>query len=73
MNSLEKQVRAIETVSERPVVAVTVNHEGLTPDEVQEECRNIHERLGIPAVDVLLDGASSLLEAVLPREVEARG
>jgi uncharacterized NAD-dependent epimerase/dehydratase family protein len=66
MHSLEKQIRAVEVLSEKPVVAVTVNHEDLTPEQAREECKRIREATGLPAVDVLLDGPAELLAAVRP-------
>jgi uncharacterized NAD-dependent epimerase/dehydratase family protein len=66
LHSLKAQIRAIEVVSGKPVVAVTVNHEDLTPAQTREECMRIRESTGLPAVDVLLDGTSELLGAVLP-------
>jgi uncharacterized NAD-dependent epimerase/dehydratase family protein len=66
LHSLEKQIQALEVVSEKPVVAVTINHEDLTPRQAREECRQIRESTGLPAVDVLLDGASTLVGAIQP-------
>jgi uncharacterized NAD-dependent epimerase/dehydratase family protein len=66
MHSLEKQIRAVEILSERPVVAVTINHENLTPEQVREECGRIRESTGLPAVDVLLDGPAELVAAIRP-------
>ena len=34
IHSLEKQIQAIELLSEKPVVAITVNHEGLSPGDI---------------------------------------
>jgi uncharacterized NAD-dependent epimerase/dehydratase family protein len=36
---LEKQIQAIELLSEKPVVAVTLNHEGLAPEDIPGCCR----------------------------------
>ena len=72
LHALEKQIEAIEVLSERPVVAVTINHENLTPERAREECRRIHESTGLPAVDVLLDGASELVKVVKPLTATVR-
>jgi uncharacterized NAD-dependent epimerase/dehydratase family protein len=66
MHPLEKQIRAVETLSEKPVLAITINHENLTPSQAREECRRISETTGLPAIDVLLDGASELVKLVGP-------
>jgi uncharacterized NAD-dependent epimerase/dehydratase family protein len=66
LHPIEKQIEAVEVVSEKPVVAITVNHEGLSPDEIPAACRKLHEATGLPAVDVLTDGADALVDALLP-------
>jgi uncharacterized NAD-dependent epimerase/dehydratase family protein len=66
LHPLEKQIRAIELLSEKPVVAVTINHEDLTPAEAREACARIRETTGLPTVDVLLDGASAIVEILDP-------
>ena len=44
------------------VVAVTVNHENLVGVEISDQCRSITRDTGIPAFDVLRDGADGLVE-----------
>jgi uncharacterized NAD-dependent epimerase/dehydratase family protein len=62
---LSHQIKAIEVVSGKPVVAVTINHEGIPPDRIGELCGEIWVENGIPAFDVLLEGAESLAEIVV--------
>lgn len=66
LHPLDRQIHAIEALSESKVVAVTVNHEGLTDDEARRACERIREQTGLPAVDVLLDGASALVDVLRP-------
>jgi uncharacterized NAD-dependent epimerase/dehydratase family protein len=66
MHPLPRQIQAIEIVSGVPVVAVTVNHEGMGPDDVPAACRRIEAETGLPAVDVLRDGAGRLVELLRP-------
>ena len=63
MHPLERQIRAIELVSDRPVVAITLNHEGLAVDEVPEVCARLAAETGLPVVDPLLQGVESLVPA----------
>jgi len=72
MHSLERQIHAIKAVSDKPVVAVTLNHEKMTPAQVSEACREIEKATGLPAVDVLLDSAAPLVEALQPLLNRAR-
>jgi uncharacterized NAD-dependent epimerase/dehydratase family protein len=73
IHPLEEQIRAVETVSGRPVVAVTLNHEDLTPGQTRQAAAEITKSTGLPAVDVLLEGPGRLVEALMARAVEARG
>ncbi len=68
IHPLKKQIEAIELLSGRPVVAVTVNHEGLSMEQVPAVCGKITAETGLPAVDVLLTGgAEQLVSGVLSR------
>ena len=64
LHPLDKQISAIEMLSSRPVVAITVNHENLDSDIVPSICKEITDSTGLPAFDVILYGASGLAEAV---------
>jgi uncharacterized NAD-dependent epimerase/dehydratase family protein len=66
MHDLPTQIKAVELLSGRPVVAVTVNHEGLEPGEIPAACAAITAATGLPAWDVLQDGAGALIEALAP-------
>lgn len=72
LHPLRQQIQAIQLLSGRPVVAVTVNHEELDAAAVPAACRRITEETGLPAVDVLRDGAGALVEALAPFLDEAR-
>lgn len=69
IHSLRQQIHAIELISGKPVVAITINHEGLSREEVPAVCRRVADEVGLPAVDPLLDGAGALVE-VLRRRLE---
>ncbi len=55
LHPLSKQIQAIELISGKPVIAVTLNHEGMEADQVRSACAQIREENGIPAFDVLLE------------------
>lgn len=70
----EKERALIEMAGHAKVVAVTLNHEGLTPDQVRQRGREIEARLGLPCCDPLLDGADRVIDALEPlRASVARG
>lgn len=66
VHPLELQIRAIELLSGKPVVAVTLNHEGLDDSQIAGVCASIEAETGLPCVDVLVQGAERLAEAILP-------
>lgn len=61
LHDLPTQIRAIELISGRPVVAVTLNHENLKADQIPEACAKITAETSLPAFDVLRDGAGDLV------------
>lgn len=64
IHPLAKQIQAVELLSGKPVKAIAVNHEGMDRSQVRQVCRSIQEETGLPTVDVLLDGAGALVEAL---------
>ncbi len=64
IESLGKQIAAIETVSRARVAAITLNHEGLTDAQVPAMCEAIRRETGLPCCDPLLDGLDPVLDAL---------
>ncbi len=64
LHPLDRQIEAVEFLSEKPVVAITVNHENIPTQNVRVTCEQISKETGLPAFDVLLEGASELAEVV---------
>jgi uncharacterized NAD-dependent epimerase/dehydratase family protein len=59
---LKQQIQAIELLSAKPVVAIAINHEGLSPDQTGAVCNAIQNEVGLPAFDVLKDGAGAIVK-----------
>ncbi len=72
LDPLEKQIQAIELVSGRPVVAVTINHENLDAAGVSAAAAEIERSTGLPAIDVLLEGGDRLATIVKRKMRERR-
>jgi len=60
VHPLDRQIQVIELISEAPVAAITINHEGLNKSDVPRVCAEIAAQAGRPAYDVLLDGSGQL-------------
>jgi len=61
LHSLKEQINAIETISGKKVIAITVNHEEMTKEEILPACAKITEETGLPAFDVLEFGSEGLV------------
>ncbi len=64
LHPLADQIRAVEFLSGRPVVAVTINHEGLSPEEIESAVKEIEDETGLPACDPLVHGAGKLVRVL---------
>ncbi len=72
MHPLKQQIRAVEILSGKRVVAVTINHENLSAAEARDACARIRGSTGVPAIDVLTDGPDALVRALTPYLNRAR-
>jgi uncharacterized NAD-dependent epimerase/dehydratase family protein len=66
IHPLGHQIQVLELLSGKPVVAVTVNHEGLEGEEIDAACADIERATGLAAVDALRHGAARLVEVLEP-------
>ncbi|AYN66005.1 DUF1611 domain-containing protein [Euzebyella marina] len=69
LHSLAEQINAIETISGKKVIAITVNHENMEEDEILETCKQITLETKLPAFDVLKYGAEGLID-LLKEKIE---
>jgi uncharacterized NAD-dependent epimerase/dehydratase family protein len=67
IHPLDRQIEAIEILSSRPVVAITVNHEGVPSSEIPAMCYAITRETHLRAFDVLHDGVNGLIQILEPR------
>jgi uncharacterized NAD-dependent epimerase/dehydratase family protein len=67
LHPLGQQIQAIELLSAKPVVAITINHEDMPPERIQPICTALEQVTGIPAVDVLYSGTEELISMLRPR------
>ncbi len=66
LHPLEQQIRAIEIISGKKVVAITINHENMNDEEIRKAEEMITLETGIPATDVLKNGPGKLLTVLKP-------
>jgi uncharacterized NAD-dependent epimerase/dehydratase family protein len=64
LHPIKEQINAIEMISGKKVIAITVNHEEMTKEEILPACAKITEETGLPAFDVLEYGAEELVTLI---------
>lgn len=69
LHSLTEQINAIKVISGKEVIAITLNHEGLKPEEIEPACRIVTEQTGLPCFDVLANGADGLI-SILKEKIQ---
>jgi len=65
LHTIGEQILAIEVISGRPVVVITINRGGLRLNEVREVCSGIQQRTGVLTSDPLKDNCQQVADAVL--------
>lgn len=64
LHPVDKQIQAIELISGKKVVAVTVNHENLDLKRIDTICSDLQAKYKLPFYDVLLNGADDLVSQI---------
>lgn len=67
LHSLDKQINAIQAVSGKKVIAITLNHQFMEKNEIPDECQKVSTDTGLPCFDVLAHGANELVELLNPK------
>jgi uncharacterized NAD-dependent epimerase/dehydratase family protein len=64
MPTIESEILLIEAISRSQVMAIALNHENMTPREVETTIKSYENRLLVPTTDVLTHGCSKLIGAL---------
>lgn len=64
---LKHQIEAIEIISGKQVIAISLNHEGMAREDILSECSKVEKESGLPTFDTLEYGAVKLMELVKTR------
>jgi uncharacterized NAD-dependent epimerase/dehydratase family protein len=62
LHPLDQQIRVIELLSGKKVIAVTINHENLKPPEIDRVCRDICRETGLVCCDPLVHGGDPVVD-----------
>ena len=64
---LDREMKILDLVCGKPIVAVTLNHEELSVEEGRREAERIRDRHSIPCCDPLRDGVGPIVEELRRR------
>lgn len=64
LHPLDTQIEAIELLSGKKVIAITLNHELMQSEEIPAACEAVREKTGLPCFDVLENGAEELINLI---------
>ncbi|MBN1678068.1 MAG: DUF1611 domain-containing protein [Candidatus Thermoplasmatota archaeon] len=65
--TIEREMELIKVFAGAPVIGVTINHSGMTREQVAEKAKEYEQRYSIPACDVLWDGPDKIVDAIIDR------
>ncbi len=65
IHPLAHQIQALELISGKPVIAITLNHENIPHDQIPLVCEHIQQIIGLPTFDPLISGGKELAETVV--------
>lgn len=61
LHAINEQINAIQVISGKEVIAITLNHESMEAEEILPACKALTEETGLPTFDVLAHGADELI------------
>jgi uncharacterized NAD-dependent epimerase/dehydratase family protein len=67
MPDLAREIQILELLSQKPVVAITLNHESLGRDDVERIVQEYERKFKVPCCDPLWHGVGKIVEAIQMR------
>jgi len=65
MPTLDSEIELIEIFSNSKVIAITINHEDMTDDEIKNKIVEYESKYKLPSTDVLKFGCDKLVDSIL--------
>jgi len=62
--SLDREIQILELLAQKPVIALTINHEMMSDAEIRTTIAEYEAKYKRPTTDVLKDGCAKLVEAI---------
>lgn len=73
MPTLASEIELLEAFSQSKVIAITINHDDMTDDEVEDTVAEYERRYELPTTDILKHGCRKLVEKLFDVFPEFRG
>ena len=61
---IQTQIKVIELLSNKPVVAIAISHENLHVEDIPKICADIEKITGLPTVDALFEGPGRIIDVL---------
>lgn len=65
VNTLEREIQILELLSQKPVIAITLNHEGMSDREIDETIEEYETRYKLPVTDTLKYGSDKIVRTIM--------
>lgn len=65
--TIDREMELIKCYSGAPVIGITLNHQGMTREDVEGKIAEYEAKYGLPACDPLVDGPGKIAEAIIER------
>jgi len=67
MPTIDYEIDLIHLFAKAPVIAITLNHQNMTDDEVHETSKAYETKYGVPCEDILRFGAEKIAKSIIVR------
>jgi len=64
IDSLADQIYIAEFLSHKKVIAVSINHEGIANDKIDQVCKEVENSCGLPTFDALTQGLEQIVTLI---------
>ncbi len=65
--TIDREMELIKVFSGADVIAISINHQGMTRKQVEQKIAEYEEKYGVPACDPLVDGVGKIADAIIKR------
>lgn len=64
LHPIERQLKLLEVLCDKPVIAITINHEDIKKEDIPDVCIELEKNTGIPVIDPLSLNKNRLFDII---------